>query len=80
ATIVLHRRVDIKPDQQIGAQTVQENATKLIDAVLIHFDSSGQVILRQDAATAKLEDAYWQLNTVVERKPGEIPVRKASVQ
>ncbi|MGO8112743.1 LPS export ABC transporter permease LptG, partial [Rhizobium leguminosarum] len=51
-----------------------------IDAVLVYFDSSGKVILIQGAATAKLEDGYWQLNNVVERKPGEIPVRKASVQ
>ena len=74
------RQISGRDDVIIGAHTVQENGTKLIDAVLIHFDSSGQVILRQDAATAKLEDGYWQLNNVVERKPGEIPVRKASVQ
>ncbi|RFB96231.1 LPS export ABC transporter permease LptG [Rhizobium leguminosarum bv. trifolii] len=74
------RQISGRDDVIIGAHTVQENGTKLIDAVLIHFDSSGQVILRQDAATAKLEDGYWQLNNVVERKPGEIPMRKASVQ
>jgi len=74
------RQISGRDDVIIGAQTVQDNGTKLIDAVLIHFDSRGQVILRQDAATAKLEDGYWQLNNVVERQPGEIPVRKASVQ
>ncbi|MGO8462809.1 LPS export ABC transporter permease LptG, partial [Rhizobium ruizarguesonis] len=45
------RQISGRDDVIIGAQTVQEKGTKLIDAVLIHFDSSGQVILRQDAAT-----------------------------
>jgi len=74
------RQISGRDDVIIGAKTVLENGTLLMDAVLVHFDSSGQVILRQDAASAKLEDGYWQLNNVVERKPGEIPVRKASEQ
>jgi lipopolysaccharide export system permease protein len=74
------RQISGRDDVIIGAHTVLDNGTRLIDAVLIHFDSNGRVILRQDAASAKLEDGYWQLNNVVERKPGEIPVRKASVQ
>ncbi|MBB3446475.1 lipopolysaccharide export system permease protein [Rhizobium sp. BK512] len=74
------RQISGRDDVIIGAKTVLENGTLLMDAVLVHFDSTGQVILRQDAASAKLEDGYWQLNNVVERKPGEIPVRKASEQ
>jgi len=74
------RQISGRDDVIIGAKTVLENGTLLVDAVLIHFDSSGQVILRQDASSAKLEDGYWQLNNVIERKPGEIPVRKVSEQ
>ena len=74
------RQISGRDDVIIGAKTVLENGTLLMDAVLVHFDSTGQVILRQDATSAKLEDGYWQLNNVVERKPGEIPVRKASEQ
>ncbi|MFC5760636.1 LPS export ABC transporter permease LptG [Rhizobium sp. GCM10022189] len=74
------RQISGRDDVIIGAKTVLENGTLLVDAVLIHFDSTGQVILRQDASSAKLEDGYWQLNNVIERKPGEIPVRKASEQ
>jgi lipopolysaccharide export system permease protein len=74
------RQISGRDDVIIGAKTVLENGTLLVDAVLIHFDSTGQVILRQDASSAKLEDGYWQLNNVIERKPGEIPVRKVSEQ
>ncbi|MGR9168893.1 LPS export ABC transporter permease LptG [Rhizobium sp. KDH_Rht_773_N] len=74
------RQISGRDDVIIGAKTVLENGTLLVDAVLIHFDSTGEVILRQDASSAKLEDGYWQLNNVIERKPGEIPVRKASEQ
>ena len=74
------RQISGRDDVIIGAKTVLENGTLLMDAVLVHFDSTGQVILRQDASSAKLEDGYWQLNNVVERKPGEIPVRKATEQ
>lgn len=74
------RQISGRDDVIIGAKTVLENGTLLVDAVLVHFDSTGQVILRQDASSAKLEDGYWQLNNVIERKPGEIPVRKASEQ
>ncbi len=74
------RQISGRDDVIIGAKTVLENGTLLVDAVLVHFDSTGQVILRQDATSAKLEDGYWQLNNVVERKPGEIPVRKATEQ
>jgi lipopolysaccharide export system permease protein len=74
------RQISGRDDVIIGAKTVLENGTLLVDAVLVHFDSTGQVILRQDASSAKLEDGYWQLNNVIERKPGEIPVRKVSEQ
>jgi lipopolysaccharide export system permease protein len=74
------RQISGQDDVIIGAHTIQEDGTLLIDAVLIHFDSSGHVILRQDAASAKLEDGYWLLKNVMERRPGEVVVRKAEVQ
>ncbi len=64
------RQISGKDDVIIGARTIQQNGTLLIDAVLIHFDSDGRVILRQDAASAKLEDGYWLLKNVTERRPG----------
>ena len=74
------RQISGQDDVIIGAHTVLENGTLLMDAVLIHFDSDGRVILRQDARSAKLEDGYWLLKTVVERRPGEVAVRKDTVQ
>ena len=74
------RQISASDDVIIGAHTIQDDGTLLIDAVFIHFDSSGHVILRQDAASAKLEDGYWLLKNVMERRPGEVVVRKAEVQ
>ncbi|UWU15288.1 LPS export ABC transporter permease LptG [Rhizobium sullae] len=74
------RQISGQDDVIIGARTIQENGTLLIDAVLIHFDSAGRVILRQDAASAKLEDGYWLLKNITERRPGEIAVRKDTLQ
>ncbi len=57
----------------IGAKTALEGGTVLVDASLFHFDTAGNIILRQDAAAVKLEDGYWLLNDVNETRPGEIP-------
>ncbi|MCO6186516.1 LPS export ABC transporter permease LptG [Rhizobium sp. L1K21] len=67
---------DIGKDQDIilGAKGVDATGTQLIEAVFFHFDSQGNITLRQDAATASLKDGYWQLNDVMETVPGE-PVR-----
>jgi lipopolysaccharide export system permease protein len=74
------RQISGQDDVIIGAHSVLEDGTLLVDAVLIHFDSTGHIILRQDAASAKLEDGYWLLKNVIERRPGEIAPRKDEVQ
>jgi len=74
------RQISGQDDAIIGAHTILENGTVLMDAVFVHFDSTGHIILRQDAASAKLEDGYWLLKSVVERRPGEIAARKDEVR
>ena len=79
-TVPWLRQLTGREDVIIGAKAVQDNGLTLIKPIFIHFDSQGNIILRQDAATAKLENGYWLLNTVVERAPGEIPAHKDVVQ
>ncbi|PYB70849.1 MULTISPECIES: LPS export ABC transporter permease LptG [Rhizobium] len=67
-------------DVAIGAQTVLEDGTLLIDAVLLHFDKDGRIVLRQDSRTAKLQDGYWILTDVTETRPGEIQKRLAEAR
>lgn len=74
------RQISGNDDVIIGARTVSDNGTELVDAVLIHFDSGGRIVLRQDARTAKLKDGYWQLNDVTQTRPGEIPTRLATAK
>ena len=74
------RQISGKDDTVIGGRVILEDGTLLVDAVLIHFDPEGRIILRQDAGTAKLQDGYWLLNEVTETRPGEVPVRLPSVQ
>ena len=74
------RQISGDDDVIIGANSVRDNGTTLVNPVFIHFDSHGDITLRQDAASAKLQDGYWLLNGVVERRPGEIPEHVASTQ
>jgi lipopolysaccharide export system permease protein len=74
------RQITKDDDVVIGAQTVDDNGTSLIDAVFIHFGPDSRIVLRQDAATAKLKDGYWLLNKVSETRPGQIPVEKETAQ
>ncbi|KQV63952.1 LPS export ABC transporter permease LptG [Rhizobium sp. Root1220] len=74
------RQISGQDDVIIGAQTILENGTLLVNAVLVHFDSTGHIILRQDADSAKLEDGYWLLKNVVERRPGEVASRQSEVR
>lgn len=74
------RQSNGKDDIIIGAKAVLDNGTTLMNVVFIHFDSQGNITLRQDAQSAKLEDGYWLLNNVVERSPGEIPAHKNTTQ
>ncbi|MBB5572045.1 MULTISPECIES: LPS export ABC transporter permease LptG [Rhizobium] len=74
------RQSNGKDDIIIGAKAVLDNGTTLMNVVFIHFDSQGNIVLRQDAQSAKLENGYWLLNGVVERSPGEIPVHKNTTQ
>ncbi|MET3585981.1 lipopolysaccharide export system permease protein [Pseudorhizobium tarimense] len=67
-------------DSIIGAKSFEADGTVLIDVVVFHFNSDRQVILRQDASTAKLEDGYWLLTDVLENRPGEIPERLETAQ
>lgn len=67
-------------DVVIGAKTALENGAQLVDVALFHFDNAGNILLRQDAATAKLQNGYWLLNDVTETRPGEIPRHHADVQ
>jgi lipopolysaccharide export system permease protein len=79
-TVPWLRQITRGDDVIIGAKQVLDNGLTLMNAVFIHFDSAGNVVLRQDATSAKLKDGYWLLNGVVERAPGEIPAHKNSVQ
>lgn len=74
------RQISGKSDVIIGAETVLEDGTFLVDAVLIHFDSDGRIILRQDAHSAKLKDGYWMLTDVTETRPGDVPTRLATAK
>ncbi|MBO9097965.1 MULTISPECIES: LPS export ABC transporter permease LptG [unclassified Rhizobium] len=74
------RQIARDDDVIIGAKTVVDNGMTLMNAVFIHFNPQGDVVLRQDANSAKLEDGYWLLTGVVERAPGEIPAHKATVR
>jgi lipopolysaccharide export system permease protein len=67
-------------DVALGARAVLEDGTLLVDAVLLHFDQDGRIILRQDARTAKLKDGYWMLTNVLETRPGEIQTRLAEAR
>jgi lipopolysaccharide export system permease protein len=67
-------------DVIIGAQTVADGGTSLVDAVFIHFGPQSRIVLRQDAATANLKDGYWLLNKVKETRPGQIPVVKQTAE
>ncbi|MFN3635550.1 MAG: LptF/LptG family permease, partial [Rhizobium rhizophilum] len=55
-------------DVAIGARSVLEDGTLFADAVLLHFDQEGRIILRQDARTAKLKDGYSMLTDVLETR------------
>ena len=74
------RQISGEDDTIIGAKTVTDGGLKLSGAVLIHLGTGGEIILRQDAETASLEDGYWLLNDVRETQPGEIPVVKKEVR
>lgn len=69
------RQTSDNHDTIIGAKSFGENGTSLMDVVLIHFDQDGNIVLRQDASSAILEDGYWLLNNVTEIRPGHVPTR-----
>lgn len=74
------RQITRNDDAIIGARGTADNGAKLTGVVIFHFDPQGNIVLRQDAETAILEHGYWQLNNVLETKPGEIPKRLKSAQ
>ncbi|WP_112961334.1 LPS export ABC transporter permease LptG [Agrobacterium sp. fls2-241-TYG-188a] len=67
-------------DTIIGAKSFEDNGTMLKDVVLIHLDKDGNILKRQDARSAKLEDGYWLLNDVAEITPGHVPTREATAK
>lgn len=67
------RQTSDNHDTIIGAKSFGSNGTSLTDVVLIHIDNDRNIILRQDAKSAILEDGYWLLNDVTETRPGSIP-------
>ena len=67
------RQISGEEDTIVGAKIVRESGTLLVNPVFIHFDSNARIVLRQDAATAKLKDGYWLLNEVTEMRPGQVP-------
>lgn len=67
-------------DTIVGARNVLEQGTLLVGAVFIHFGDAGEIVLRQDASTAKLKDGYWLLNEVNETRPGAVPKRLETAQ
>lgn len=79
-TVPWLRQISGSDDTIIGAQSMSDSGASLSGVVLIHFDADGRIIMRQDAATAKLEDGYWQLNNVLQTRPGEIPQKVESVR
>ncbi|MCK3775339.1 LPS export ABC transporter permease LptG [Ensifer sesbaniae] len=74
------RQIHNGTDTIIGARSVQDNGTTLLNVTVIHFDPQGSIILRQDAASAKLEDGYWLLNEVTETRNGQLPRRLKTAQ
>jgi lipopolysaccharide export system permease protein len=67
-------------DTIIGAKSFEDNGTLLKDVVLVHLDQDGNILFRQDAMSAKLEDGYWLLNDVSEIRPGHVPTRQATAR
>jgi len=67
-------------DVAIGARTVLEDGTLLVDAVLLHFDKDDRIVLRQDARSATLKDGYWLLTDILETRPGEIQAKLAEAR
>ena len=74
------RQITGDDDTIMGAKNVSENGTMLSGVVVFHFDPKGNIVLRQDASTAKLERGYWLLNGVTETRPGEPPKRLETAQ
>lgn len=79
-TIPWLRQITASDDVIVGGSRVSPDGTTLEGAVFIHFGPDGRIILRQDAAEAKLKDGYWELNRVTETRPGQIPRMLATAQ
>lgn len=80
ASVPWLRQITRNDDAIIGARSIGENGTTLSGVVIFHFDPQGNIVLRQDADQAILERGYWQLNNVLETRPGEPPKRINAVQ
>ncbi|MBP2547375.1 lipopolysaccharide export system permease protein [Neorhizobium galegae] len=74
------RQISKDDDTIIGAKSYTKGGSELNGVVLFHFDRNARVILRQDAATATLENGYWKLNDVLETRSDAPPSRKPVVE
>lgn len=74
------RQISDNEDTILGAKSFQKDTLTMVDVVLFHFDKDARVILRQDAATAKLENGYWLLNDVLETRSDAPPARLETAQ
>jgi lipopolysaccharide export system permease protein len=79
-TIPWLRQITASDDVIVGGSRVSPDGTTIEGAVFIHFGPDSRIILRQDAAEAKLKDGYWELNKVIETAPGQIPRTLATAQ
>lgn len=79
-TIPWLRQISASDDVIVGGARVSPDGTTIEDAVFIHFGGDGRIILRQDAAEAKLKDGYWELNAVTQTSPGQIPRALKTIQ
>lgn len=67
------RQVSDEGQTFIGAHSVLDQGTRLVDAVFIHLDTQGDIDNRYDARVALLKDGYWQLKEVRRFRDGREP-------
>ncbi|MCO5730760.1 LPS export ABC transporter permease LptG [Rhizobium sp. SSA_523] len=74
------RQISGENDTIIGAKNFEEGGRELFNVVLFHFNENGRITLRQDAASATLEDGYWDLKDVLETRADAPPARKPAAE
>ncbi|MGH6762766.1 MAG: LPS export ABC transporter permease LptG [Phyllobacterium sp.] len=59
----------------IGAKSVVQRGTKLVDATFIQLDRDSNIMQRIDARSAELHDGYWELTDATRFASGQEPVQ-----